>query len=37
MKSNLEMVSQPMGITDATVADLHSRWAKLSAGWEQRG
>ncbi len=37
MKSNLEMVSEPMGITDATVHDLHDRWQKLSVGWEQRG
>jgi aryl-alcohol dehydrogenase-like predicted oxidoreductase len=37
MKSNLEMVSKPMGISDATVSDLHARWQKLSAGWEQRG
>ena len=37
MQSNLEMVSNPMGITDATVSDLHARWQKLSSGWEQRG
>lgn len=37
MKSNLEMVSQPLGVTEATVSDLHTRWDKLSAGWEQRG
>lgn len=37
MKSNLEMVSQPLGVSDATVADLHARWDKLSDGWEQRG
>jgi hypothetical protein len=37
MKSNLEMVSKPMGISDATVSDLHARWQKLSSGWQQRG
>jgi len=37
MKSNLEMVSDPLGVSDATVSDLHARWDKLSAGWEQRG
>ena len=37
MKSNLEMVSQPMGISDATVTDLHTRWDNLSSGWDQRG
>ena len=37
MKSNLEMVEQPLGVSDATVSDLHARWDKLSAGWEQRG
>jgi hypothetical protein len=37
MKSNLEMVSQPMGISDSTVTDLHARWDKLSSGWDQRG
>ncbi len=37
MKSNLEMVSQPFGISDSTVDDLHARWDKLSDGWEQRG
>lgn len=37
MQSNLEMVSQPLGVSDATVSDLHSRWDKLSDGWEQRG
>jgi aryl-alcohol dehydrogenase-like predicted oxidoreductase len=37
MKSNLEMVAQPLGVSDATVDDLHARWDKLSSGWEQRG
>ena len=37
MKANLEMVSQPLGVSDATVFDLHDRWQKLSSGWEQRG
>jgi len=37
MKSNLEMVSNPLGVSDATVSDLHARWDKLSSGWEQRG
>jgi len=37
MKSNLEMVSQPMGISESTVTDLHARWDKLSSGWDQRG
>jgi len=37
MKSNLEMVSKPLGVTDATVDDLHARWQKLSSGWEQKG
>ena len=37
MKSNLEMVSHPMGISDATVTDLHTRWDNLSSGWDQRG
>jgi hypothetical protein len=37
MKSNLEMVAQLLGVSDATVADLHARWDKLSSGWEQRG
>jgi aryl-alcohol dehydrogenase-like predicted oxidoreductase len=32
MKSNLEMVSDPLGVSDATVSDLHARWDKLSAG-----
>ncbi len=36
MKSNLEMVSEPLGVTEATVDDLHARWQKLSSGWEQR-
>jgi aryl-alcohol dehydrogenase-like predicted oxidoreductase len=37
MRSNLEMVSQPFGISDSTVSDLHARWDKVAAGWEQRG
>lgn len=37
MRSNLEMVAQPLGVSEATVQDLHARWDKLSAGWEQRG
>ena len=37
MKSNLEMVSEPFSITDATVSDLHARWDKFADGWEQRG
>ena len=37
MKSNLEMVSSPLGVSDATVSDLHARWDKLSSGWVQRG
>lgn len=37
MQSNLEMVTQPLGVSEATVEDLHSRWDKLSAGWDQRG
>jgi len=37
MKSNLEMVSEPLGVTDATVSDLHARWDKFADGWEQRG
>jgi hypothetical protein len=37
MKSNLEMVAEPLGVADATVNDLHARWDKLSDGWEQRG
>ncbi|MCZ6538909.1 MAG: aldo/keto reductase [Chloroflexi bacterium] len=37
MKSNLEMVSKPLGVSDSTVADLHARWDKHSDGWEQRG
>ena len=37
MKSNLEMVSAPLGVSESTVSDLHARWDKLSAGWEQRG
>jgi aryl-alcohol dehydrogenase-like predicted oxidoreductase len=37
MKSNLEMVAQPLDVSDTTVADLHARWDKLSSGWEQRG
>lgn len=37
MQSNLEMVAQPLGVSEATVEDLHARWDKLSAGWEQRG
>jgi aryl-alcohol dehydrogenase-like predicted oxidoreductase len=37
MKSNLKMVSDPMGVSDATVTDLHSRWDKFSSGWNQRG
>jgi hypothetical protein len=31
------MVAQPLGVSDATVDDLHARWDKLSSGWEQRG
>jgi len=37
MQSNLEMVARPLGVTDATVADLHARWDKHSDGWVQRG
>ena len=37
MKSNLEMVSEPLGVTEATVSDLHARWDKFAFGWEQRG
>jgi aryl-alcohol dehydrogenase-like predicted oxidoreductase len=37
MKSNLEMVSEPLGVTEATVSDLHARWDKFADGWEQRG
>ncbi|MBT7078752.1 MAG: aldo/keto reductase [Chloroflexi bacterium] len=37
MKSNLEMVSEPLGVTEATVSDLHARWDKFAVGWEQRG
>ena len=37
MKSNLEMVSEPLGVTDSTVSDLHARWDKFADGWEQRG
>ncbi len=37
MKSNIEMVAGSMDISEATVADLHSRWDKQSSGWEQRG
>ena len=37
MKSNLEMVAQPLGVSESTVTDLHDRWQKLSDSWEQRG
>ena len=37
MKSNLDMVSEPLEISSDTVADLHARWDKYSDGWEQRG
>ena len=37
MKSNLEMVSDALGVSDTTVSDLHARWDKLSSGWDQRG
>ena len=37
MKSNIEMVSEPMNVSEATVSDLHSRWEKHSDGWVQRG
>jgi len=37
MKSNLEMVSEPLGVTEDTVSDLHARWDKFADGWEQRG
>lgn len=37
MKSNLDMVSRPLDISESTIADLHARWDKLSEGWEQRG
>ena len=37
MEANLEMVAEPLGVTDATVYDLHARWDKFADGWEQRG
>ena len=37
MKSNLEMVRDPLTLSDATVADLHARWDKYDDDWEQRG
>ncbi len=37
MKANLEMVSEPLGVSESTVADLYARWDKYSDGWEQRG
>ncbi|MDA1279769.1 MAG: aldo/keto reductase [Chloroflexi bacterium] len=37
MQSNLDMVTEPFGVSSSTVADLHARWDKLSEGWEQRG
>ena len=33
MRSNLEMVSEPLGVSESTVADLHARWDKYSDGW----
>ncbi len=37
MRSNLDMVSSPLDVSGATVADLHARWDKLADGWEQQG
>lgn len=37
MRSNLKMVSEPLSVSESTVADLHARWDKYSDGWEQRG
>lgn len=37
MRSNLEMVAKPLGISESTVADLHARWNEYAQDWEQRG
>jgi hypothetical protein len=37
MRSNLEMVAKPLGISESTVADLHARWSECAQDWKQRG
>ena len=37
MKSNLEMVSKPLGVSESTIADLYARWDEHASDWDQRG